>query len=61
MNQIVIRNTTFPQGIFIPSGKLNVTPTTLKINEVKARTLSSALTLNGTLSNYLPYLLKNKP
>lgn len=60
MNQIVIRNTTFPQGIFIPSGKLNVTPTTLKINEVKARILSSALTLNGTLSNYLPYLLKKQ-
>lgn len=60
LEQITIKNPTFPSGLSIPSGKLTVTPTALTLHKIEARMLSSDFTLSGKLSNYLPYLLKNQ-
>lgn len=61
LNQIMIKTTDFPEGISIPSGELIVTPSMLKINKIEAKTHSSDFTVTGSISNYLPYLLKNQP
>lgn len=60
LDQILVKNTEFPQGISIPTGNISITPSTLRLNKLEARIHSSDFTLDGFVSNYLPYLLKNQ-
>lgn len=55
-----LQNTSFPQGLTVPSGAVEITPSTLKFKNFEARINSSDFILNGNLSNYLPYFFKGK-
>lgn len=60
LNQIMVKNSAFPQGISIPTGNISITPSTLRLDKLEAKIQSSDLTLTGEVSNYLPYLFKNQ-
>ncbi len=57
---IRLTNNQFPEGIIIPEGHLTVTPAYLKLNNLKGKIYSSDFTLQGKISNYLPYIFKNE-
>lgn len=57
---ILFVNNEFPQGISIPQGSVVITPAYLNLNKLQARVYSSDFTLQGKISNYLPYILKNE-
>lgn len=57
---ILFINADFPEGISIPQGKLQVSPAHLNLQDLQAKIFSSDFLLQGKLSNYLPYLLKNE-
>ncbi len=57
---ILFVNNEFPQGISIPQGSVVITPAYLNLNKLQANVYSSDFTLQGKLSNYLPYILKNE-
>lgn len=57
---ILFVNVAFPQGISIPQGSVVITPAYLNLNKLQARIYSSDFTLQGNLSNYLPYIFKNE-
>lgn len=57
---ILFVNAAFPKGISIPQGSIVITPARLNLNKLQAKIYSSDFTLQGYLSNYLPYLFKNE-
>lgn len=57
---ILFVNPDFPQGISIPRGNIIITPASLNLNQLQARIYSSDFMLQGSLSNYLPYIFKNE-
>lgn len=57
---ILFMNASFPKGISIPQGNIVITPARLNLNKLQAKIYSSDFTLQGYLSNYLPYLFKNE-
>lgn len=59
LNNILFKNAGFPQGISIPQGSITVTPAKLNLNNLQAKVYSSDFTLQGNISNYLPYIFKN--
>lgn len=57
---ILFVNADFPKGISIPQGKVVITPAQLKLDKLQAKIYSSDFTLQGNISNYLPYIFKNE-
>lgn len=60
LKDVLFVNDDFPQGISIPQGSIVITPAHLNLNKLEARVNSSDFTLQGKVSNYLPYILKNE-
>lgn len=57
---ILFVNAEFPKGISIPQGNIVITPARLNLNNLQAKIYSSDFTLQGNVSNYLPYIFKNE-
>ena len=53
-------NAEFPEGISIPQGSVTITPAQLNLKQLQAKVFSSDFTLQGNISNYLPYVFKNE-
>lgn len=59
LRDILFVSKDFPQGVSISQGDLTVTPSRLNLSNLQARVYSSDFTLKGSVSNYLPYFLKD--
>jgi len=59
LKDVLFKNSDFPDGISIPTGSVTVTPARLNLKDLVMKVNSSDLTLEGNISNYLPYLFKN--
>ena len=59
-NNILFIDKNFPEGISIPKGNIQVSPAQLHLNGLQAKIFSSDFLLQGKLSNYLPYLLRDE-
>lgn len=57
---ILFVNTLFPEGISIPQGRIVITPARLSLDKLQAKMYASDFTLQGYVSNYLPYIFKNE-
>lgn len=60
LKDILFVNADFPKGISVPQGSIIITPAKLNLNNLQAKIWSSDFTLQGSLSNYLPYIFKNE-
>ena len=60
LNDVLFKNTDFPQGVSIPHAALVVTPAQLNLTNLQAKIFSSDFALKGSISNYLPYIFKNE-
>lgn len=60
LKDILFVNRDYPKGIALASGTIVVTPAKLKVDNLKAKVNSSDFSLNGYISNYLPYIFKNE-
>lgn len=60
LKDILFKNKDFPQGISIPHGNIGITPAKLNLSNLQAKVYSSDMTLQGSISNYLPYLLRSE-
>ena len=58
---ILFKNSSFPEGISIPNGELTVTPQRLDLKNIQVGIYSSDMALQGYVTNYLPYFLRNQP
>ncbi|MGL5682546.1 MAG: AsmA-like C-terminal region-containing protein [Marinifilaceae bacterium] len=57
---MLFKNSAFPEGIAIDKGTVLVTPQRLQLRQVQTNLYSSQITLNGYLSNYIPYFVKHQ-
>ena len=55
-------NRVFPNETIesIPQGSVTITPAQLNLKQLQAKVFSSDFTLQGNISNYLPYVFKNE-
>ena len=60
LKDLLLVNTEFPEGISIPQGSVTITPAQLNLKQLQAKVFSSDFTLQGNISNYLPYVFKNE-
>lgn len=60
LKDIFFKNRQFPEGISIPQADISITPTTLRLNQLEAHTNTTDVSLQGTLSDYLPYLFQKQ-
>lgn len=60
LSNILIKNTSFPEGISIPQGSITVTPAYLNLENLQAKINTSDFNMKGNVSNYLPYFFKNE-
>lgn len=60
LNDILLVNADFPEGISIPQGNITVSPAYLSLSQLQAKIFSSDFLLQGKLSNYLPYIFRNE-
>lgn len=58
--EIKLKDVRFPQGLYIPQGRINIYPDKLHMSELSAALGVSDFKLDGYIRNYLPYLFKNK-
>ena len=57
---MVFKNSAFPEGIAIDKGTMIVTPQRLQLRQIQTNLYSSQVTLDGYLSNYIPYFIKHQ-
>lgn len=60
LKDLLLVNAEFPEGISIPQGSVTITPAQLNLKQLQAKVFSSDFTLQGNISNYLPYVFKNE-
>lgn len=60
LKDFLLVNAEFPEGISIPQGSVTITPAQLNLKQLQAKIFSSDFTLQGNISNYLPYIFKNE-
>ena len=60
LKDLLLINAEFPEGISIPQGSVTITPAQLNLKQLQAKVFSSDFTLQGNISNYLPYVFKNE-
>ncbi len=60
LKDLLFVNAEFPEGIHIPQGTVTITPAQLNLKQLQAKVFSSDFTLQGNISNYLPYIFKNE-
>ena len=60
LKDLLLVNAEFPKGISIPQGSVTITPAQLNLKQLQAKVFSSDFTLQGNISNYLPYVFKNE-
>lgn len=60
LKDILYKDADFPKGISVPQGNVTITPAKLNLNNLSVNINSSDFNLKGTISNYLPYILKNE-
>lgn len=60
LKDILFKSADFPEGISVPQGNLSISPAQLKLTNLTAKIYSSDVTLQGTVSNYLPYVFKDQ-
>ena len=60
LKDLLLVNAEFPEGISIPQGSGTITPAQLNLKQLQAKVFSSDFTLQGNISNYLPYVFKNE-
>ena len=60
LKNVLLKNADFPDGISIPSGTITITPARLNLSDLQVNVKSSDFALEGYLSNYLPYIFKDK-
>lgn len=59
-DHMLFKNKAFPEGISIASGTMVVSPERLQLKQLKTKLYSSDVTLEGYLSNYIPYFIKHE-
>lgn len=59
LKDFLLVNAEFPEGISIPQGSVTITPEQLNLKQLQAKIFSSDFTLQGNISNYLPYIFKD--
>lgn len=60
VNDIFFKNNDYPDGISLPTGEITLTPSNLKLDNIQVGYKSSDLALQGSVSNYLPYLFRDQ-
>ena len=60
LKNVLFKSEDFPDGISIPTGTVTITPARLNLSNLRVNINSSDFLLEGYLSNYLPYIFKDK-
>ena len=60
LKDLLLVNAEFTEGISITKGSVTITPAQLNLKQLQAKVFSSDFTLQGNISNYLPYVFKNE-
>ena len=57
---MLFKSADFPEGISVPSGEITITPARLNLKDLLVKIKSSDFSLQGYVSNYLPYVFKDQ-
>ena len=60
LKDVLYKAADFPKGISVPQGSITITPARLNLNDLLVKINSSDFSLKGSISNYLPYIMKNE-
>lgn len=60
LKNVLFKSADFPEGISVPSGEITITPANLNLKDLLVKIKSSDFSLQGYVSNYLPYVFKNQ-
>lgn len=60
LKDVLYKDADFPKGISVPQGSITITPARLNLNDLLVKINSSDFSLKGSISNYLPYIMKNE-
>lgn len=60
VQDLSVKNSTFPEGIAVTEASVNVTPSALDVQSFRASLGSTNFSLKGKISHYLPYLFKGE-
>lgn len=59
LKNVLLVTADYPKGIAVESGNLQFTTEKLNLSNLKAKIHSSDFALNGSISNYIPYIFKD--
>lgn len=60
LKNVLFKSADFPEGISVPSGEITITPARLNLKDLLVKIKSSDFSLQGYVSNYLPYVFKDQ-